>query len=742
MSLPSAYQEVEYIQSSGTQYINTWFSPSNKTKVVCKLSSDWIMYWCWVNWQYQALSLMNYNQYYTGRFKTTSSSNQTIQSTVPVWWVHTFENSQVNWFYIDWTLIWTYTQYTFTESRPMYLFAWNGTWGTPPAYWSGSIYYLKIYENWTLIRDFVPCYRKSDNEIWLYDLVNDTFYTNSWTGTFTKWPNVEPPVPTYKLHWAIQTFHHKWYNWRDDYQEVKFIQSSGTQYIDTWYKWNQDTAFEVKVCMTWTNTQNQQRPWGDATTNTSNAISIVFATWSNSVNNRFWWTVVELPASDTSVWTDYVVHNDKNAYTLNWITKTRTWTVGTFVTDNNMWLFQIKNKNWQEWFIGRMYYAKLRESWTLVRDFIPCYKRSNWEIGLYDLVEWKFYANAWTGTFTKGPDTYEGEIAPTENTLFLLRNNWEIADHSDYNHTMNWYGTESYDLLNNGRKVINFDWSNISYSDVFNESINKTTFTLHCRAKMKSWTTEDNIVGWCGRAKNDSSSSDRRWARFQRDSWLSNYYILAWPNSTSRVTTWNTWWITPSTSEFVLMTATVDWWTYKIYKNWSLVQTYSGATIRWWSSTWTRFYIWWAIYSDWTKRSNTLSYSYIWETILEDRVRTATEIADYYNAFKSDYVELTLKTPSEIAALITTGDFWQTDFSAALAELNAHPKNYYRQFLSDNNLYTSYGKSNVMWNWNWSAYTKSAQIKTATYAVVLRYNESTELWETYRYGGWNPSFDV
>ena len=190
--LPKWFQEVKYIQSSWTQYINTWFSPSNKTKVVCRLSADNIMYWSWQNWQYQALSLVNHYWYYAGRFKTTSSSNQTIQSTVPVWTVHDFENSQIDWFYIDWTKIWSYTQYTFTESRAVYLFTWNWTWWNPPStpYTSWTLYYLKIYENWTLVRDFVPCYRKSDGVIWLYDLVNKQFYTNAWTGSFTKWPNI------------------------------------------------------------------------------------------------------------------------------------------------------------------------------------------------------------------------------------------------------------------------------------------------------------------------------------------------------------------------------------------------------------------------------------------------------------------------------------------------------------------------------------------------------------------------
>ncbi|MBR3423660.1 MAG: hypothetical protein IKG80_04140 [Clostridia bacterium] len=37
---------------------------------------------------------------------------------------------------------------------------------------------------------YVPCYRKSDNEIGLYDLVTDDFLTNAGTGTFRKGGNV------------------------------------------------------------------------------------------------------------------------------------------------------------------------------------------------------------------------------------------------------------------------------------------------------------------------------------------------------------------------------------------------------------------------------------------------------------------------------------------------------------------------------------------------------------------------
>lgn len=53
-----------------------------------------------------------------------------------------------------------------------------------------KVYSLKIYNSWTPVRDFVPCYRIADTVIWLYDVVNDQFYTNAWSWTFTKWPNV------------------------------------------------------------------------------------------------------------------------------------------------------------------------------------------------------------------------------------------------------------------------------------------------------------------------------------------------------------------------------------------------------------------------------------------------------------------------------------------------------------------------------------------------------------------------
>jgi hypothetical protein len=38
--------------------------------------------------------------------------------------------------------------------------------------------------------DFVPCYRIADSVIGMYDVVNDVFYTNNGSGTFSKGSDV------------------------------------------------------------------------------------------------------------------------------------------------------------------------------------------------------------------------------------------------------------------------------------------------------------------------------------------------------------------------------------------------------------------------------------------------------------------------------------------------------------------------------------------------------------------------
>ena len=71
----------------------------------------------------------------------------------------------------------THSTTTFTASHSMYLFArWKSSGTFRPA--TMECYSFKIWNNNTLIRNFIPCYRISDGVRGLYDNVNDVFYTN------------------------------------------------------------------------------------------------------------------------------------------------------------------------------------------------------------------------------------------------------------------------------------------------------------------------------------------------------------------------------------------------------------------------------------------------------------------------------------------------------------------------------------------------------------------------------------
>jgi len=54
----------------------------------------------------------------------------------------------------------------------------------------GRLYYLRIYDNDTLIRDFIPARRNSDRVIGMYDLVTRTFFENGGSGAFVPGPEL------------------------------------------------------------------------------------------------------------------------------------------------------------------------------------------------------------------------------------------------------------------------------------------------------------------------------------------------------------------------------------------------------------------------------------------------------------------------------------------------------------------------------------------------------------------------
>ena len=187
--LSNEYQEVEYLESTGLQYIDTGVGITTALSFECEWAKT--MTGAGLNGSYYFVSsttkafcfgLYADNKLYVGVGSTTNTATagslntkyKTVGNSTSM---TTYENdvSKVS---ITGTLA--------ANNLNFYLFAAHRNQGTVETGYYGQykIYTCKLYENNILVRNFVPCYRKIDNVPGLYDIINNTFYENQGTGTF------------------------------------------------------------------------------------------------------------------------------------------------------------------------------------------------------------------------------------------------------------------------------------------------------------------------------------------------------------------------------------------------------------------------------------------------------------------------------------------------------------------------------------------------------------------------------
>ena len=88
-------------------------------------------------------------------------------------------------------------------------------------------------------------------------------------------------------------------------------------------------------------------------------------------------------------------------------------------------------------------------------------------------------------------------------------------------------------------------------------------------------------------------------------------------------------WVTAN--QWTNIIVTVNWSTWNIYKNWSLYTTRTD----WWNVVANSIAIW--TNSSASYPQNNRFYGYLSNAIIENKTRTAQEVANYYNQTKSDY---------------------------------------------------------------------------------------------------------
>ena len=194
--IPGTYTELEYIQSTGTQWIDTNFIPDNNTRVKTKVQFDSA-----VNGQGTVFgSSLGYNNSGFECFRW--GTHISFMWGTKAWYSeYSFDINDVA--EIDWNknvlnykknneniLQAIFNNQTFTTAYPLKLFSLSrGQYYDDVGHI--KMYYAQIYDNGVLILDFIPARRNSDGVVGMYDAANQTFYTSPNGANFVAGPAVQ-----------------------------------------------------------------------------------------------------------------------------------------------------------------------------------------------------------------------------------------------------------------------------------------------------------------------------------------------------------------------------------------------------------------------------------------------------------------------------------------------------------------------------------------------------------------------
>ena len=180
------YQQGEYVQFSGNSFINTGYYPKGSTEVEIKVDLE---------------ASTGYRAIFSGRTNNTVSSFTLFQQNMSTF-RYDYGTTQtpivVDKAYGMYTIRMgkgkfilndiTYANYTEKDFESKYMMRIGANWTDAISqniwYMHGKIYYMKIYDNDILVRDFVPAKSKS-GEIGFYDLVNHRFHPNAGSGNLS-----------------------------------------------------------------------------------------------------------------------------------------------------------------------------------------------------------------------------------------------------------------------------------------------------------------------------------------------------------------------------------------------------------------------------------------------------------------------------------------------------------------------------------------------------------------------------
>ncbi len=430
--LPKNYQQVEYIESTGTQYILTNIVPSNNTGVYIKVSSSDIA----SDKVYFGSSSTGTDKYFAGNIggRVYISWNTTpSQNARPLTELNQINEIKLNYlndrkkhFNSDYNT--DIEEDLIINNTPIALFGANMS-GIVEYKSNIKLYDLKITEGNTITHDFIPCYQKNTGEIGLYDIYTDVFYTNQGEREFLKGADNDLPISTstimnmHKNHILYAVWKKKVevsfdtrggneidgreyiaglsYNnlptpekagyvfkgWvdtflDDEYIKLTSITSSGAQYINTGIQANNTKG--IYAVASSNNTTDDVIYFGSRqATNTR--------MWVGNQSNKIYygWNNNTFSQEDIEKGTIYTIKLNYLNNRKSLLNDALIYDIGTETLDtsNNreIYIFAGNNNGNPNYYAKiTLYEFRISDNDSDIANFIPCYRVSDGIIGLYD----------------------------------------------------------------------------------------------------------------------------------------------------------------------------------------------------------------------------------------------------------------------------------------------------------------------------------------------------------------------
>lgn len=443
LNINAGYTRIEYIQNTGSNWIDTGITPNETIKIqlqlVCHGTTGGAIIGTNTDNDNNDYRLFNYTDnhwYYDFKDQRCIDGLRTVSLNTKYYLElgnNYIKDLTSNTILVSGSTVSKY-------SAPSTLAVFQGSSGS-----KYDIYFLKIWLNDVLVREYIPCIDTSAEEnmqVGLYDNVSKTFTCG--TGYFYAGPEisgstipaileteyfddrlasiqyartllanidykppdaVSPSDSVGKRLVSAHVFKKMLEEYNTPYTRLSYIHFDGNQYINTGYVANQDTR--VILVADVTPKSGIYAVFGGRRA----ANRFPYSLWYYIDRFRYDYRVGSVGQYTTGFSGVHTVETNKNKVLLDGKTIITVSTSPDFDTANPLALastysdapYGDENNYDTRRMIADIHSFKIYDNEQLVRDYIPV-KMNDGQVGLYDLVENKFYGNSGTGSITAGPE--------------------------------------------------------------------------------------------------------------------------------------------------------------------------------------------------------------------------------------------------------------------------------------------------------------------------------------------------